>query len=142
MSLKLRNQDKQEIMAMHGFGVDFYQVLVNAIRVSKECYVAEVDGEVILMFGVSTFNAEKNIGSPWLLGSDKSVKLAKELIADGKIYTNGWLDTYNSLLNFIDERNTVSKRWLKRIGFTLHDPIEVGALKKNFHPFTMLREEL
>lgn len=139
--MKLRDADKQEIMAMHGFGVDYLSVIQNAIRVSKECYVAEMDGEVILIFGVATFNEKKNIGSPWLLGSEKSVKLAKELIADGKIYTNGWLDIYDSLLNFIDERNTVSKRWLKRIGFEIHEPVPVGKLGKNFHPFTMVRED-
>ena len=140
LAMKLRDQDYHELQAAHGIDVDVKAVLERAIDVSREAYVAECSktGELILMFGVSIFNEKKNVGCPWLLGSDKTKTLARELLGFGKSYVSEWKKDYQGLINFVDARNTMSVRFLKKLGFMIHDPIEFGALKKQFHPFTMM----
>ena len=137
LSMQLREQDQQELMAMHGLDVDYKKVLETAIAVSKECWVAEThDGQMICMFGVSVFNQDMNLGCPWLLGSDKVLKVARELIADGRFFVGQWRCQFDGLVNFVDTRNSASIRYLKKLGFMIHDAVEVGAMNKLFHPFT------
>ncbi|WP_455153310.1 hypothetical protein [Bradyrhizobium cenepequi] len=37
------------------------------------------------------------------------------------------LERYPILRNFVDDRNTVSIRWLRWLGFKLHDPVVIGG---------------
>lgn len=138
LALKIRDADYSELQAVHGIDVDVKKVLENAIAVSKECYVAEVNEELILMFGVSVFNEKQNVGCPWLLGTDKTFTLARELIMDGRLICNEWSKGFTYLINFVDSRNKRSIRWLNRIGFTIHEPIKFGVSQVPFNPFTMM----
>ena len=141
LSMKLREADYSELQAVHGIDVNVKQVLENAIEVSKEA-VSGVDesGSVVLMFGVSVFNEEKNIGCPWLLGSHDTPRYARQLVSDGKMFTKDWRGQFTGLLNFVDCRNETSIRWLKRIGFYIHEPIQMGVMGNMFHPFSMFKE--
>lgn len=139
--MKLREDDYHELQAMHGIAVDTKDVLERAMTLSKECYTAELDGEVVCMFGVGIFNEEKNLGCPWLLGSDKMLEVPRDIILQGLSYTNDWLTKFHGLVNFVDARNSKSIRFLKHIGFSIHEPISLGAMIMPFHPFTKFRKE-
>jgi hypothetical protein len=139
--MKLREQDYHEIQAMHGIDVNIKDILEQSMALSKECYTGELDGEVIVMFGVSVFNQEKNLGCPWMLGSDKLAKVPKDIVSQGKRYVAEWLKEYKGLINFVDTRNSRSIRWLKRIGFYIHEPMEMGVMMLPFHPFSQFRRE-
>jgi hypothetical protein len=41
------------------------------------------------------------------------------------------------LVNFVHAENTTSVRWLRRLGFTVHEAQAFGALGEPFHPFEM-----
>lgn len=141
LSMKLREQDYHELQAMHGLGVDTRNILDSAMQSSKECYTVELDGEVICMFGVSVFNQEKNLGCPWMLGSEKLTRVARDIIIQGRAYTSKWLESYSGLINFVDARNSKSLRFLKHIGFYIHEPMELGVMMMPFHPFSRFRRE-
>lgn len=139
LAMKIRESDYRELQAVHGIDVDVKKVVEQAISMSVESIVAEtLDGELVLIFGVSIFNKEQNVGCPWLLGSNKVSKLARELLKDGTAISREWASQYTYLINFVDARNVTSIRWLKRLGYRVHNPIQFGVTQIPFHPFTMM----
>lgn len=139
LAMKIRDSDYRELQAVHGLDVDVKKVIETALDVSEEAIVAENHaGELILIFGISVFNKEHNVGCPWLLGTDQATKLARELLMDGRMISHGWASNFNYLINFVDARNETSIRWLKRIGYRIHEPIKFGISQMPFHPFTMM----
>jgi len=109
------------------------------------CWAAEEeDGEVIALFGVagaSLLGEHGPVGSPWLLGSDKLDRHAKTLVRAGKKYVGLIHEKYPYLANYVDKRNTISKRWLRRLGFTIHPPIPRGPMGMMFHRFDKLQAQ-
>jgi hypothetical protein len=47
------------------------------------------------------------------------------------------LKAFPHLVNFVHAKNTTSVRWLRRLGFTLHEAVPYGALGEPFHPFEL-----
>jgi hypothetical protein len=47
------------------------------------------------------------------------------------------LADYPVLRNYVDQRNTVSIRWLRWLGFRMGEPAVMGAARVPFVPFEM-----
>ena len=135
----MRSQDADEVMASSG---------LNPLRALQESYrvsqimnsVIHEDGSVVGMFGLS-INAA--FASPWLLGTDKLIETRKEFIPQAKKWVEEMNDEYPLLLNFVHEDNTVSKRWLKSLGFEfikLHK--EYGVGRQPFYQFVRMKKHV
>lgn len=138
LSQRMRLQDIRELIAIHGEDVNIKEILESAIKVSHHAVAADIPkGEIMFLFGVSVCNTESNIGSPWLLCSERAEDFARELVRDSRAFIGLWKKEFSGLINFVDARNTTSIRWLVRMGFRIHQPIKYGKMGLLFHPFTI-----
>ena len=106
-----------------------------SITMSSHCWTATVDGEVACIFGVGAVSLLGGQGCPWLLGTDHIDRNARVFIRRSVPYIHKMLEAYPHLLNFVDARNVRSIRWLRQVGFTVHDPVPHGPFHLPFHPF-------
>lgn len=121
-------------MATKGPGVDLVRVLATAVDRSTAVWVAD-DGEPVALFGVGALSLLQGVGTPWLLGTDRMWRHPRTLVVEGRRYLSTMRSLYPHLVNYVDARNDASIRWLKRLGFTLHDPAPYGAMGLPFHKF-------
>lgn len=134
----LRPSDRQELFAMRGEDADLYEILISAVRRSTWCVCAFAeDGEPVAVFGLAPVSMIGGIGSPWLLGTDRVREFSGALIRYGHKYITAMTAQYPELINYVDARNTASIRWLKRLGFTIHEAAPIGHQGLPFHKFTM-----
>lgn len=130
----LRAADRDEVIATRGEGADIEAVIASAVARSVLAWAAD-DGEPVAVFGLGAVSLLQGIGTPWLLGTDRLWRHPRTLIVEGRRYLSTMRTVYPHLVNYVDARNDVSIRWLKRIGFTLHDPAPYGAMGLPFHKF-------
>ena len=137
VSSRLRAADLAELQALHGPEVDVQRVLWRAVRVSDIGIAAVLpDGEPIALLGVAPISLVSAEGSPWMLGTERVFEQPRAALELGRRMTTGWMSRYRLLQNWVDARNDMSLRWLRRIGFTIHPSQPHGALHLPFHRFT------
>lgn len=100
-----------------------------------------VDDMPLAVFGCSR-TALDGIGTPWLLGAVGVERFARQFIELGCAYVARWATEYDELINVVDARNTVSVRWLLRLGFAFHDPVLIGPDACLFLPFHLRRSDV
>lgn len=112
-----------------------YNALKRAVEVSEKSATILIDGKPVAIFGVAHLTPISDIGYPWMLGTDDVQKHARRLLP----HAGGKLDIlaarYKHLRNYVHAANTVSIRWLRRMGFTIHDPAPYGVSGDMFHLF-------
>lgn len=109
----------------------------SSVRRSILCWTGLVDGELAAIIGVTPVNVLTGIGSPWMLGTPLLDRHQRVLVRRTPEYIDRMLKAFPHLVNFVHARNTTSVRWLKRLGFTLHEAVPYGPLGELFHPFEM-----
>jgi hypothetical protein len=135
----LRREDQQELKASQGDDVNFERAIAAAVRCSSLLWTVD-DGEPIAIFGAAPISLLHRIGTPWMLGTDRVKKQARTLVVKGRWYVARMAEEYpGGLINFVDVRNTLSVRWLKAVGFTIHPPEPYGAGRLPFHRFELER---
>ena len=108
-----------------------------SVRRSVLCWSGWVDGELAAILGVAPVNVLTGIGSPWMLGTPVLDRHSRVLVRSTPEYIARMLKAFPHLVNFVHAKNTTSVRWLRRLGFTLHEAVPYGALGEPFHPFEM-----
>lgn len=99
------------------------------------CFTILVDGEPAGLFG-ATPGSHPELGIPWLLGTDSLLRASRALVEEAPAWISHLHAFFPYLINYVDERNSVSIRWLKRMGFEFPgQSVEVG-------PTTFLRFQL
>lgn len=129
----LRASDLLEVLAFYD---DPANALRQAIDLSRICVVAEHEGRGILLLGCADSIVE---GVPWLVATGEAAAYPGALTRIAKHYVGLFLERWPVLLNYVDERNTASVRWLRRLGFTIGEARKFGRNGERFHPFTMGR---
>jgi len=133
----MRSQDVTEIGYSNGLAP--LRALQEAYRVSEVCNsIIHADGSVVGMFGVANNGV---FGSPWLLGTDKIIETRHEFIPQAKTWVEAMNSIYPILLNFVHVDNTVSKKWLKSLGFEfIKLEEEYGVGKQPFYQFVRIKK--
>ena len=129
---RLRESDRVEVQAV---AIDLEACLRASIEASEICMVAERQGRGVILLGCVP--APDGAGIPWLLATDEVRPFPGALTAIGKRYVALFLERWPRLINAVDERNTVSIRWLQRLGFTIGEPQPFGLAGEPFRVFTM-----
>ena len=111
---KLREQDKNEVMASHG--LEPVTALHLSFKLSNKSYSIIHDDEVIGMFGYGPGDSDI-VAVPWLLASDKLKEISREFLPQSKTWVEEVNKDFPILVNYVDARNTVAIRWLKFLGF-------------------------
>ena len=115
------------------------QALIQSLQSSTDVRTGMVDGQVICLFGVAPVSVLCGQAMPWMIGSTLLDKYARIFLKHDKYIVDGWLKTYPHLFNYVDERNTRAKIWLKRLGFTIHKAKPKGKEQLPFHYFERTR---
>lgn len=129
----MRDADRAEIEAQTGIkNVNVRRVLDLSVQHSSHCWVGEEDGVPFAVFGVSP---DGDSGAPWLLGTDRLYRRAKQFVKDGKRYTAEMQAAYPRLENYVHADNVAAVRWLRYLGYTVHPAQPAGPQGKLFHRF-------
>lgn len=129
---RLRASDQLELEAASG--PDIAQTLRTAVAISPICKVCEFAGEPVLLLGCAE---PPGLGVPWLVGTERATRHPTAMTQVGVHFTELFLTRRPLLMNCVDVRNAASIRWLRRLGFTIHDPVVFGRNGERFHPFTL-----
>lgn len=134
----LREADRNEIQAASGLSpVVSMRIGAEESRISLS--IIGDSGHVIGMFGAG--DAYPHTGLVWLLGAEELTNIAvRQFVKLAPSYLEAFHLYYPLLFNYIDKRNTVHIRWLKRMGFTfIKEHPEYGHEKRPFLEFVRLR---
>lgn len=121
----MRQADRDEVAAASGKTPA--EALVYSLRKSSVAYTALVNGVPEVMFGVGDINILAGVGAPWLLGTEAVERHYVAFLRGSVKWRNQLLRRYPVMRNFVDDRNRAAKRWLKWLGFTLSDPVEMNG---------------
>lgn len=111
---RMRAADVNEVFA--SCGVSPIVAITESILNSDICFTALFDGEPEVIFGLVQ-HPTHDAAVVWLLGTDAVRKNAREFLEESRSIVDGWASIYPVLFNAVDARNTVSRRWLKWLGF-------------------------
>ena len=120
----LRQADTDELKALSGVspdvGVSF------SIANSQKGYAAYYDGELTAVFGISGEII-------WLVGTDTITQHPITFFRTSKQIFHELTKGYKFLHNYVDARNKLHLRWLKWLGFTIEEAVNLGAEGRPFH---------
>jgi hypothetical protein len=122
---RMRQADRDEVFAASGRSPA--RALAFSLRKSTAAWTGMVDGRPEVMFGVGDINVLASVGAPWLLGTDAVERNRVAFLRISVEWRAQLLRRYSTLRNVVDERNHVSIRWLRWLGFTLSEPMEVNG---------------
>lgn len=139
MADEMRDADRLECCMMVGPGY----TLQRALEMSVDCSfitrcVYDQYGQLLTMFGLSSVNGVlDDAGNPWMVSTPAIRKYARDLMKTTPEVLEEFLSIHPVLVNFVHENNMLSKRWLRRVGFELFEPVPYGPYNAPFHPFEM-----
>ena len=131
----MRQADRSEIMASAG------RLPAGALAYSLDrsdfAYTGCINGVPACMFGCGTINLLCRTGVPWLLGTDLVERHYRQFARHSKRMLGIMACRYDRLVNAVDDRNELSKRWLAWLGFSIGEPIIMGVEKRPFRVFEL-----
>lgn len=117
-----------------------HEALSLSFRKSSMAMTGLVDGRPEVMFGVGDINVLAGVGAVWLLGTDAVERHQMRFLRESKRWHSQLLADYVVLRNFVDERNSVSIRWLTWLGATFSEPVNLRG--HAFRLFEMRRPDV
>lgn len=133
--LNLREADRLEIEAL---GLTPLRGIMLSVRTSLWARSLIWDRPVAI-FGVCGTSHFAATLTPWCVTTNDVNKRPIEFMRASRHVMDEYMGTYKHLYNVVDDRHEQSKRWLQRLGFTLHQPIPFGKDDMLFRPFEMRR---
>lgn len=130
---RMRKADRDEVFASSRKSPR--QALDYSLTKSAEAWTILVNGRAEVMFGVGDINILAGVGAPWLLGTDEFEKHTIAILRGSVKWTRQLLRRYSVLRNFVDARNEASLKYLRWLGFTIFDPVDMGG--QRFHLFEL-----
>ncbi|MEP3275330.1 MAG: hypothetical protein ABJN26_16085 [Stappiaceae bacterium] len=113
-----------------------------SLRNSSVAFTGLADGTPFVMFGVGEQSRLLGVGVPWLLGTEQIEKHAVHFLRQSHLWSAVLQQNFRVLKNHVDNRNTLSIRWLKWLGFELAEPRPHGPDGLLFRAFEMRAENV
>lgn len=117
----MRRADVEEVKAARGLSPA--KALALSLRKSARAWTIIADGRPIAMFGVGDVNILAGVGSPWMLGTPEIERHVMIFLRNCPYWVGQLLEGYTVLRNCVDDRNRLSIRWLKWLGFKVGEPV-------------------
>lgn len=137
VAAKMREADIEELIAARGDEVNPLVALRLASLRSDPCYSwCTEKGEPIAAYGFAKYPGKPEVGVPWLLGTPELNRHACAYLREARRILDEMLETrFRYLINFVYTKNKSSVKFLKALGFTMHDPEPYGVKGELFHRF-------
>lgn len=129
----VRAEDRLEFECLRGLSVE--QELRDSVEQSLNPRAYVVGGQVVAMFGDIRFNEQ--IGVPWLISTNAIEQYRRSFLIECDREVAAMRQRHQVLINYTDARYTKALRWLRWLGFHMHDAIPYGANGELFHPMTL-----
>lgn len=136
LAQNLRESDLAELRA-YGHAQSNDEVIRRSVASSIMAWSAYIDGELACIMGVAPLSITSGIGSPWMFGTPVLDKHNRVLVRNTPEYIARMLKAFPHLVNFVHSKNRTSVRWLRYLGFTLHEAKPYGTLGEPFQFFEM-----
>lgn len=134
---RMRQQDVDELWAIGRHTP--VEALVQSLSMSDYTFTGVIDGRPEAMFGLSVISHVTGHGSPWFLGTDEILNHRRDFMRASVQWRDMFLKRTPILTNCVDDRNELSKRWLRWLGFELTDPVPMGYDGHKFRMFSYRR---
>lgn len=131
----MRQADRDEIWAASHVAPE--AALRQGLRTSTIAWAGLIDGEPVCLFGVSPLSIVSGDGVPWMLGTEAVVRHQRTFLRHCRSCVDRMRAVYPTLTNYVDDRNTASKRWLRWLGFEIDEPAPYGVEGRMFRRFQM-----
>ncbi len=130
---RLRQADRDEVWASHRNSPA--DALSRSLGMSTHAWAGLADGRLVCLWGVCPISLISRTGAPWLLGSDDIETYQMAFLRRSRPFVDEMLGVYTVLTNWVDDRNRVSMRWLRWLGFNLFPAQPFGPDGLPFHRF-------
>lgn len=117
----LRADDVRELRDING--VSPFLGVYEAFHSDGEKWAARKDGVPFALFGCALVGILAPYASPWFLGTQEVRNARVPMLRETRKIVHSWYNKYGLLENTADGRNKTTLRWLRAIGFTLHNPV-------------------
>ncbi len=135
LSHTMRSADVRECWAANHYAP--YDALKHSLYHTTRPKTGLHNDKVICIWGVGKITHLSKEGIPWMLTSNLVNTHYREFLRRGPELVSDMKKEAVILINTVDTRNKRSIRWLKWLGFTVHDPVPFGPDGMLFHPFIM-----
>lgn len=122
IAVNMRDEDAKEVYDIHFHSP--YTALRLGIEARGESWTIVVDGVPIGIVGVSKRSLLGNIGTPWLLGTDKLTASNRLFLKYSKFILKNMGEGYDRLENYKSVENTSTIKWLRYLGFEFDEEIK------------------
>ena len=133
---KVREADKAELKASDNIEpLEALQSPFSEKRSITYSIVEDKDNnqeDILGMFGTVPTSIGY-LGIIWLLSSDRLRKYSKRFLKENDKWIKEISKDYRCVYNYVDCRNTVSKRWLEHLGFELIETKPYGHAQSDFN---------
>ncbi|AXQ48895.1 hypothetical protein CQW31_22605 [Pseudomonas sp. 382] len=128
-----RMADRLEFEAIRGLTVE--QELRYSVERSVRPLAYVVNGRVVAMFG--DIQLDEQTGVPWLISTTEIDRHHRAFLIECDREIAAMRQRYQVLINYTDARYTKALRWLRWLGFHMHDAVPYGINGELFHPMTL-----
>ena len=135
---KLRDVDRMEMWS--AYRVIPEKGALGSLRGSDRAFTVTLEGKPIAIFGVMTLSLVGRRGTIWLLGTDDIDQICITFGRYTKAFVQSFLSEWDTLENWVHEKNRRSIGWLKMAGFEVSDAKPYGLDRENFHHIRIGKE--
>lgn len=138
IAANMRQQDADEVWAT-GRNTPLIALQKSVDSSHFSLLITGDDDTPLTLLGLRVENIITDIGVPWLLSADQALNHRKEFLRQSPPVIDEMLQICSRLENWVHDKNTVSIRWLRWLGFTIDPAKPVGVDGEMFHRFHMTR---
>jgi hypothetical protein len=132
-----RQADRDEIE--EGCGQSIASALTLGLRSSVAAHVIAWGDTPLAAFGDVCYSPGAGIGIPWLISTDAIEQHPRAFLRICKPLVAQMLERHQTLINYVDTRNTAAIRWLEWLGFSMGSAEPYGPAGLLFRRFSMDR---
>lgn len=128
-----RQQDRAEVFAASGRAIE--DVLPEGFDKAAMSWAMRVNDDICGVAGVCPAPSNPRIGIVWMIGTSALVRHQRAFLRVCRSYADEMMGEFSMLTNMVHAENTVSIRWLGKLGFTISPKQVWGAKGEEFHLF-------
>lgn len=134
---KMRTCDRAEIWASSHSAPR--AALRRGVAASSMTLTGIVDGRPVCVMGVAPASLLSGIGTPWMLSTAALERAARPMLRLSLPLIDAMNERFPRLVNYVDNRNVKTIRWLDWLGFEIGEPSPHGLEGLLFRRFERIR---